>query len=86
LVDELGGLETALNEAAKLAKITTYKTVSVIPRPSKGNAGFANALVDQVSELVTNSAHADLLQLIITNEQLKTQDRVQARLLTEIEY
>jgi len=85
LVDELGGLETAINEAAKLAKISTFKTISVIPKPSKGSAGFANAMEEPISELIEQSTHADFIQLLLNLDNMKAQDRIQARLFTEID-
>lgn len=85
LVDELGGLDIALKEAAKLAKISSYKIITVIPHPSKRSAGFANTMEEPISELIEQSVHADFIKLLFNSDNMKAQDRIQARLFTEID-
>lgn len=79
LVDKLGGIDTAIKEAASLAKIKDYTTSSY---PSKTDF-WAQLLTDQKDQLKTKFIKeylGDDFQLISTMKKVQNQDYIQARL------
>jgi protease-4 len=85
LVDELGGMETALHEAAKLAGISTYQTLTINPKAGKPTQSFANVLEQKLDEQISESAYGDFLKLLFSISDLKNQDCIQARLMYDID-
>jgi ClpP class serine protease len=85
LVDELGGMETALQAAAKLAGISTYQTITINPRAGKPAQSFANVLEQKLDEQISESTYGNFLKLIFTLSDLKKDDRIQARLMYDID-
>jgi len=85
LVDELGGMETALREAAKLAGISTYQTLTINPKAGKPAQSFANVLEQKLDEQISESAYSDFLKLLFSISDLKNQERIQARLMYDVD-
>jgi len=85
LVDELGGMETALREAAKLAGISTYQTLTINPKAGKPTQSFANVLEQKLDEHISESAYGDFLKLLFSVSDLKSEDRIQARLMYDVD-
>jgi protease-4 len=87
LVDELGGLDTALKEAAKLAKIKTYKTKDY-PEFDKtfeemlGGFGLAKAKEDILKAELSEAEY----KIYQTYRQLTKQKGIQLRLPYEIKF
>lgn len=85
LVDELGGIETAVGEAAKIAGISSYQTITVGPKTAKSAQSFANVLEQKLDEEISESSYGDFLKLLFTLSDLKKEDRIQARLMYDID-
>lgn len=85
LVDELGGMEIALHEAAKLAGISTYQTITINPKAGKPAQSFANVLEQKLDEEISETSYSNFLKLLFTLSDLKKEDRIQARLLYDID-
>jgi protease-4 len=85
LVDELGGMETAIQAAAKLAGISTYQTITINPKAGKPAQSFANVLEQKIDEQIGESAYGDFLKLLFSISDLNNQDCIQARLMYDID-
>jgi protease-4 len=85
LVDELGGMETALQAAAKLAGISTYQTITINPKAGKPAQSFANVLEQKFDEQISESTYGNFLKLLFTLSDLKKEDRIQARLMYDFD-
>ena len=85
LVDELGGMETALQAAAKLAGISSYQTISIGPKAAKPSQSFANVLEQKLDEEISETTYGNFLKLLFTLSDLKKEDRIQARLMYSID-
>lgn len=85
LVDELGGMETALQAAAKLAGISTYQTITINPKAGKPAQSFANVLEQKFDEQISESTYGNFLKLLFTLSELKKEDRIQVRLMYDID-
>jgi protease-4 len=85
LVDELGGMETALQIAAKLAGISTYQTLTINPKAGKPAQSFANVLEQKLDEQISESSYGDFLKLLFTLSDLKKEERIQARLMYDFD-
>jgi len=85
LVDELGGMETALQAAAKLAGISSYQTITINPKAGKPAQSFANVMEQKFDEQISESTYGNFLKLLFTLSDLKKEDRIQARLMYDID-
>ena len=83
MVDELGGIDKAIEEAAKLANLEDYSLNSF---PKKRDF-FESFLSDQKEELTTRAMKEYLgsdYQLFKTIKEIKEQDFIQARMPYDI--
>jgi protease-4 len=81
LVDVLGGIRTAINEAATLANISTYSVMNIKPNSGSTGKSLISAVSAELEQSVTNSELKEVLNFIQTIPELKNEDRIQARMM-----
>lgn len=84
LVDELGGLNTAVRAAAKLAKIPSYQLVAATIIPKNYSLSLV-AVQQKIEENLIQNKLGDYYQLYKELNEIQQQDRVQTRLLFDFE-
>lgn len=83
LIDELGGLNDAIKSAAELSEIETYQLV--IPTlKSKNNSVSLISVEQKLEENILKNNLGDYYQLFKDMNEIESQDRIQARMLYDV--
>lgn len=80
LVDKLGGINVALEEAALLAGIKTFKTVNYRPQSTGGGISIGSSLQTYVDETINDSSFPELLKLLLSDKDCRENSKFQALL------
>jgi protease-4 len=83
LIDELGGLNDAVVAAAQLAHIGTWQLMSVVSR--SGNSPMLKAMEASVEEKLLQNSLGNYYDLYRELNNIQKQDRIQARLLLDVQ-
>ena len=84
LVDELGGIDDAIHYAAKLAKVNTYQQVVAVLKAKNNTFGLIS-VEQKLEQKMLESNMGEYYQLFKDLNDIQNQDRIQARLLYDLE-
>lgn len=81
LVDELGGIRTAVSEAAKLAGISSFSIMNIPQGTSSTSKSLISTVSTELENSILNAEMKDVLNFVQTIPNLRPEDRIQTRML-----